>query len=330
MPKQTFHFLNVKDGDCSIIEHASGHVSVIDVCNARKIKIQDSVEETKYLAERSKQGNYNQKKYPVNPIEYLKKIGVSSIFRFVVTHPDMDHIDGIKDLFEVFSPANFYDTDNNEEKDFSENSNRYREEDWLFYKNLRDSKPTTDPKRITLYSDDDASYRTKDWDGKAPGDAYYTLAPTPSLVEEANESKNYNDTSYVILYRSAGGKILLCGDSEDKTWDYILEHHKKDIENIDLMIAPHHGRDSNRKYDFLDATKPKMTFFGNAKSEHLAYAQWNNRGFEFITNNQANSMVVATGGKNLIVYVTNEKFARDRNPQTFYSELYDAWYFKTI
>ena len=28
----TIHFLNVKDGDCSVIEHNSGHVTVIDVC----------------------------------------------------------------------------------------------------------------------------------------------------------------------------------------------------------------------------------------------------------------------------------------------------------
>lgn len=30
------HYLNVKDGDCSIIQHALGNVSVIDICNARK------------------------------------------------------------------------------------------------------------------------------------------------------------------------------------------------------------------------------------------------------------------------------------------------------
>lgn len=27
----TLHFLNVKEGDCSIIEHASGRVTVMDV-----------------------------------------------------------------------------------------------------------------------------------------------------------------------------------------------------------------------------------------------------------------------------------------------------------
>ena len=29
------HYLNVKEGDCSIIQHGSGRISVIDVCNAR-------------------------------------------------------------------------------------------------------------------------------------------------------------------------------------------------------------------------------------------------------------------------------------------------------
>lgn len=331
MPKQTFHFLNVKEGDCSVIEHASGHVSVIDVCNARKTRIVESFEETKFLAELSKQGNYNQKKNPVNPIEYLQKFGITSVFRFMVTHPDMDHIDGIKDFFEVFKPDNYYDTDNNAEKDFSNNNfQRYREEDWIFYKDLRNTKPQTSPKRITIFSGDDAAYRTKDWDGNAPGDAFYTLAPTPSLVSSANDTKNYNDASYVVLYRSPGGKILFCGDSEDETWNHLIKNHKSDIENIDLMIAPHHGRDSGRNYDFLNITKPKLTFFGNARSEHLAYSAWNNRGLEFITNNQANCMVVDTSGDNLKVYVTYEKFARDRNPYTSYKKEYDAWYLKTI
>lgn len=175
------HFLNVKEGDCSIIQHGSGHISVIDVCNARK---EETTEEkvAKFLklmeSKTAGSGNLNQKAYPVNPIEYMKSFGITSIFRFVVTHPDMDHMDGIKDLFEEFEPINFYDNDNNKEIDFSEGS-PYREEDWIFYKNLRDTNPQTNPKRQTLFSGDDAAYRTKDWDGNRPGDAFYILAPTP-------------------------------------------------------------------------------------------------------------------------------------------------------
>ena len=31
----TIHFLNVNEGDCAVIKHNSGHVTVIDVCNAK-------------------------------------------------------------------------------------------------------------------------------------------------------------------------------------------------------------------------------------------------------------------------------------------------------
>lgn len=240
----------------------------------------------------------------------------------------MDHLDGIKDLFEEFSPANFYDTDNNEEKDFS-NGSLYREEDWIFYSNLRDENPSSDPKRLTLFSGDRGPYRTENWEGKAPGDAFYVLSPTSDLVEEANQSGDYNDASYVILYRSNGGKILLCGDAHNKTWEHLLENHKSDISNVDLLIAPHHGRGSDRSFEFLDTVNPKMTFFGNAKSEHLAYDAWRSRGLEYITNNQAGSMIVDCLGS-LKIYVTHETFARDRNAATYYSTQYRGWYLKEV
>ena len=118
MPSHTFHFLNVKDGDCSRIEHGSGHRSGIDAYNARKARKQKKMPsaEYMYLEESVKKlfeatgalKNYGQKKYPENPIEYLQEFNIFSIFRFGLTHPDMDHMDGIKDLFDVFDPAIFF------------------------------------------------------------------------------------------------------------------------------------------------------------------------------------------------------------------------------
>jgi len=157
------HFLNVKEGDCSIIEHASGHVSVIDVCNARKEETSLAARIAEMIVKSAGSGNLNQKAYPVNPIEYLKEHGIASIFRFIITHPDMDHLDGIKDLFVAFSPTNFYDIDNSKEIEFNEQS-PYREEDWKFYKKLRDTKPQINPKRITVFSGDTGIHRAKDWE----------------------------------------------------------------------------------------------------------------------------------------------------------------------
>ena len=139
----TIHFLNVKDGDCSIIEHNVGHKTVIDVCNAKPVGALQEAQMAK--AERGISGNFQQKKYPVNPISYMRDRSLSSIFRYVQTHPDMDHLDGIEALFREFSPTNFWDTDNTKEMLASSwQGSSYRESDWKFYKNLRDTDPDTD------------------------------------------------------------------------------------------------------------------------------------------------------------------------------------------
>lgn len=70
--------------------------------------------------------------------------------------------------------------------------------------------------------------------------------------------------------------------------------------------------------------------FGNAKSEHLDYSSWNNRGLEKITNNQADCIIVETTDERMSVYVTYEKFARDYNENTYFVKKYNAWFIKNI
>lgn len=328
-----FHFLNVKEGDCSIIDHISGHISVIDVSNASKEHTKEinisALVKALLEAREAVSGNFNQKAYPVNPIEYMKSFGITSIFRFILTHPDMDHMDGIKDLFKEFSPANFHDTDNKKEIEFDESS-AYHEEDWLFYKKLRASNPEENPKRLTTFSNTDIKYLTRDENGNPPGDALYILSPTPGLIEEANETEDFNDCSYVILYKGFGGNVLFSGDAYDKTWNHVISNHKNLIKNIDLLIAPHHGRKSDRDYSFLDVLNPKMTFFGNARAEDLAYSAWNYRNLPYITNNQANCMVVDMDDTNMPIYVTNKKFAEQENLLAIYNDKLKAWFLKNI
>ena len=271
----TIHFLNVKQGDCSVIEHNSGHTTVIDVCNAKPVEpLQEARTATVAKSERSIGGNFQQKKFPVNPISYMNDRRISSIFRYVQTHPDMDHMDGIDALFRKFSPTNFWDTANTKEMQASSwGTSPYRESDWNFYKHLRDTDPDDDPKRLTLFSGARGHYYNRGSDGTGGGDGLHVLAPTRELVAAANQAgEDYNCCSYVILYRTGASRIVFSGDSHDETWDHILEHHKADVTGIDLLIAPHHGRKSGRSYDFLQTLRPALTLFGNARSEYLAYA----------------------------------------------------------
>ncbi len=41
-------------------------------------------------------------------------------------------------------------------------------------------------------------------------------------------------------------------------------------------------------------------------------------------------MVVDTNGSSMSVYVTNEEFARARNPSTYYETAYKAYYLESI
>jgi competence protein ComEC len=329
------HFLNVNCGDCSIIQHGSGRNTVIDVCNAKAVSLFETLlgtlQASQAALEKGVNGNFNQKKYPVNPIAYMNERGINSVWRFIATHPDMDHLDGIKAFFDAFSPTCFWDTDNNCEKDFGDGRDGgYSEDDWKFYKKLRDEKPKTNPQRLTLYAGDEGPFWSQDPNGSPDGISI--LAPTKELLATGNACDDYNDSSYVLLYQTkAGNRILFAGDSHDATWEHILDNHEAEVKNVDILIAPHHGRKSDRDWEFLDVVNPSLTLFGNAPSEYLAYDAWNNRGLPFITNNQAGSVILNAEVYPARVYVTCEAYAQAVTKQrTAYDAILKAWDIGTV
>ena len=311
----TIHFLNVLEGDCNIIEHDSGRITVIDVSNASNGVDTSAETMVKASAERKAmkartmvpvgKKDYRQKHSPDNPIEYLRdELVIDNIFRFVITHPDMDHIDGIRDLYDEFTVVNTWDTDNNKEISTNGFFAGYNREDWEFYKILRDGN-FKETSRHTFFDTSDCDY----W----KSDDMKVLCPSKELVVSGNSSGEIHDSSYVILFsppRSNGRKwkILFAGDSHDNSWEHILKNNAGLISNVDVLFAPHHGRDSSRSYEFLKTLKPRLTLFGNASSEHLAYSSYPEIR---ITNNQAGFIILETSPDSIKVYVKNQEFARD-------------------
>ena len=207
------HFLNVKNGDCTLIQHSSGRNTLIDISNGNDInefyKAESALEENL-----SPKGNFKQKLYPVNPIKYLQDLKINQIFRFILTHPDMDHMDGIRNLFNTFKVTNFWDTKNNKVIEAFSNNGSYKKEDWEFYQEIRNSdlKCTV----LHLLSGSKNRFFNENYNGQGNGDGLYILAPTTDLIQEANNTKDYNDCSYVILYNKNGKKIIFAGDSGKK------------------------------------------------------------------------------------------------------------------
>jgi len=302
------HFLNVGEGDCSIIEHDNGNVSMIDICCGN---VTEKLQPMTFCAEsvNSVRGNFNQKDYPTNPVAYLKRHNIKTLFRYIQTHPDMDHMDGLKNLKDSVSILNFWDTENTKKQEFGENgmSGNYYKKDWDCYCQLR--KSATDPKALFYYDGSSNKYYAEDDNGVLKDDYIKILSPTKELLKAAEEAGNWNDSSYVILYCVQGRKILFCGDADMGTIDHLMEKHSVDISNLDVLIAPHHGRDSSKDFAFLDVMKPKLTLVGNAKCKDLAYDKWNTRGLEHIQNNQGGNILIDIYDGEMHVSCSNKTFA---------------------
>ena len=306
MPR--IHFLNVNEGDCIVLEHNSGRVTIFDISAGNLERKRAATMEAIARGDISPaKGNYRMCQHPTNPLDYLKNIGVADIWRFILSHPDMDHLDGFNGLLNEFAVSNFWDSGARREKPDFNNHGGYKEEDWDRYaKVLAGNESGTK----TLFAQAGArfKYANEDNTQDGAGDALHILAPDKALMDAANTSQDFNDASYVVLYRSAIGKVLLAGDAHDATWDYVKAHFEADVSDVALLIAPHHGRKSGRSYEFLNYVNPRLTFFGCAPGEHLAYDAWNKRNLMHITNNQC-GCIVAEGTGKMDIYVENEVFA---------------------
>lgn len=309
------HFLNVLEGDCSIIEHDNGKVTMIDICcgNLTTEEIQKSF--TAESLNAGIKGNFNQKVHPTNPITYLNHLGIDYIFRYIQTHPDMDHMDGLNELNENYSIYNFGDTKNTKPSPFDTQGKygRYKKEDWDCYQQLRSSKKN--PKALFYYDGNVNKYYAYDDNGKLQDDYLQILSPTKELLKAANENEDWNDSSYVILYCIQGFKILFCGDADADTLFHLVTNHSAEIKGIDVLIAPHHGRKSEKDFKFLDVMKPKITLMGNAKSQYLAYDEWNRRELVHFTNNQTGNVLIEVENRTIHMSISDKAYA-DKYVQT--------------
>jgi beta-lactamase superfamily II metal-dependent hydrolase len=116
------HFVDVGKGNCVIIQFPSGHTTFVDIDNSHIAK--ENTEPIGYFT--SKQMD-------------------STVFRFILTHPDMDHMSGLKELNQKYPITNFWDTENDKKIDEWENT-PYKKEDWDTYQSFKGSE--TSPKHL--------------------------------------------------------------------------------------------------------------------------------------------------------------------------------------
>lgn len=272
------HFLNVGHGDCTIIEHESGNLTMIDINNGEELDDETASEIAESFGYKPEviynvAAQHNESPFDIlkqigydkattNPIEYFKsRFPNRSIFRFIQTHPDLDHMRGIRCFeSESISIINFWDTNHTKEiEEFWFDSD---EEDWNTYQKIR--KGDNGIKVLRLNRLDTGHYWNTHPTHNSFSDGLYILAPTPELTDTANQANNHNNHSYVLMLIYAGAKVILGGDAGEEVWDSIVEAHAQDLP-CDILKASHHGRDSGYHDDAVKLMNPTYTIVSVGK-----------------------------------------------------------------
>ena len=230
--------------------------------------------------------------------EIIDKSKDKGVVRFISTHPDEDHILGLKKYMNRVGINNFYCVEN-------EATKKDETEDFKEYCSLRDGD-----KHFYLY--EGCARRWMNMKNEERGSSGINILwPKTNnqyfkdALEKAHNGESPNNISPIIKYSLEDGvKILWFGDLEKD----FMENIKDDleIEEADIIFAPHHGRYSGKiPNEILEKINPKIIIIGEAPSSNLNYYS----GYNTITQNSAGDITFECEQNNVHIYVSNENYS---------------------
>ncbi len=315
---------SVGNGDMFYIKHNSGDLTVIDCC------LDDSDHGKKNLDEivnMSNQGNIRFiSTHPDN--DHIKGLSILdnelNITDFYVVENETKKVDGTKD-FDKYC----------ELKDSNKASYLYRGcENSLFVSliNGKNQDNVQSPTDRLL-----ASFRDNNCKNKTSLDRYAVLSRLgfkilwpvvdnihyKQALESAKHDLSPNNISPIIMYSENGINMVFMGDLESDFMHKIKietpislvdllnkEKNFKDrnIDSVDILFAPHHGRDSGKIPElWLNRMKPKVIVIGEAPSEHLNYYN----GYNTIKQNSAGDILFECYTFKVDIYVEDSLYKEE-------------------
>jgi competence protein ComEC len=300
-----FHFLDVGHGDCTIVEFPE-RLTVIDINNCKTLD-RESESELKHrysppapnpllgagaaalggginyfqalidanVAEKKLQ---EAKDKLTNPLDYLKaRFPGRTIFRYIQTHPDMDHMAGLYRLRveEKIPIINFWDTSHCIEKDEVAKLTgavNHDIRDWHTYLEIRKGTDNPTVLRPTI------GQRADFWQQ----DGINIWAPFDHK-HQTDADANPNDLSFVLCVSVGKCNVLLGGDATINMWEELYKRCKGTLPRIHLLKASHHGRKSGYHMESVKSMNPDFTVVsvGELKGKDDAaasYERFSNKG----------------------------------------------------
>lgn len=289
--------ISVGNGDMFYIKHGSSNFTIID-CNmddTNRQKITD---------------------------EIISESSDKDITRFISTHPDEDHIHGLKYLDDKIGILNFYCVKN-------EATKSDETDDFKKYCELRDS----DKKAFYIYEGCSRRWMNQNDEEKKYGSSginiLWPITDNEDYKAEllnAKEGKSPNNISPIIKYSLSNGvTVLWFGDLENSFMEKIKD--TVELPEADIIFAPHHGRSSGKiPKEWMESISPKIVIIGEAPSEKINYLS----NYNTITQNTAGDIILDCESGIVDIYVSNENYSVKFLENNKKSNAYGATYIGTL
>lgn len=217
-----------------------GHMTYIKTPNNRHIVIDLGT------------GDYSKGKKVFSPLLHLRdKYGVKQLDYVIITHPHLDHIDDILN-FDALNPKvlrrpkhlsnaevmeRVIERDRKKFEKYCEINNRYNQS--------------------IESSSSDSVANPENWGG----------LQIKSYTPTSCNHNNFNNHSIITVIEYANIKIVIPGDNEKCSFDELLakDDFRNNIKNADILVAPHHGRESGYNEDFVNLVNPRLTIVSDGK-----------------------------------------------------------------
>lgn len=231
--------------------------------------------------------------------ELIEQSRTKSVTRFISTHPDQDHVQGLEYLDRRMNLRNFYCINNAVVKEDPT-------PDFQYYCSLRDDKE----KAFYISKNCTRRWMNQGSDERRSSGINILWPDTANAdfrqeLKASEQGESPNNTSAIIRYSLNNGVTALwMGDLETDFMEKIGDHVR--LPKIDLLFAPHHGRKSGRVPDsWLEQLDPEVIILGEARAEHLHYYP----GWNTITQNRAGDITFdcRTGRVDVYVYSVSYK-----------------------
>lgn len=256
MPRTVIHVLNVGAGSTTVVQSPSGRLSVIDVNDGQEQRSYEQGAASRSLTD---------------PIDWLRANCGTDIFRFILSHPDADHMAGLRRLLLDNSVPihNFWDIAHSRRRTEDDCRSKEAWHDWVAYDAFRKGLAVDDvtwPTQVKPLRGETGDYWT--------ADQIDILSPTSQLVSDGKKADEYNDASYVLRITHATSRVLLASDIEEKAWNDMIADGVSLRANV--LIASHHGRKSGFSEEAMKLMKPEVVIVSTAKlpPEHDALGHY--------------------------------------------------------